>query len=216
MHVNVKPWSRGWTLVELLIVMTIIAILAVAAVVSTRDLFRKSSLTAQTVGLKGAVQKARLRAIERNATVRVTLTGGRFLALVDLDRGGVYGQDATGTTDPAELVYGNDITVGTDFDTSTVEWVTPSHPALGSIAIPHPSGAYDIQPGTGTGYSTFPNDTFFISPAGMIRDDNGTVTGGSLFMREIDDQMVTLVHISAVGEVRTAFKERVDTEWTWQ
>ena len=180
----------GFTLIELMMVVTIVAILAVIAYRSSRDTYYKSNLTSQMVTLKGVVLKSRVRAVEKTGVSRVTIDNtGRVLALIDLDRGGVYGQDGDGAEDIGELIAGDSLTLGVSLNVTGAEMIRVDDSRLGTDVIPHPSGAYDIDPGSATGWSTFPNDQFFIGPTGIVRDSETSrnPVRGTMFMATTDD-----------------------------
>lgn len=209
---------KAYTLVEIMIVVTIISILAVISYRSSTGVMRKSTLVGQAVGIKGSILKARARAIEKTVQVKVDLTDGNFLALADLDRGGFFGQNGMGLDDINELVVGNSVTEGIDFEAKKVDVIPVNDSDLGSGSIPHPSGAYSIDPAMASGYSTFPNDEFLVLPSGIIVSPANTSTpiSGTIFMKTSDGEMLALIHVSALGEVKVAVKQKFETEWVWQ
>ncbi len=75
--------AGGFTLVELLIVITIAAILAAIAVPSFRTISRNMAVRGATNELVAGIQFARSEAIRTNQTVSLTLTGRTWQVFVD-------------------------------------------------------------------------------------------------------------------------------------
>lgn len=81
-------YSRGFTLVELMIVLAIISVAAMVAVPSFSSLIERNRLTSSTNQLLGFFNGARVEAIKRNAIVRIDPVtagawSGRLVAWVD-------------------------------------------------------------------------------------------------------------------------------------
>lgn len=68
-------WGRGFTLVELLVVVALVAILATLAVPGFRDLMLNQRLTASTRDFVAALNLARAEALRRSQSVRVLPNG---------------------------------------------------------------------------------------------------------------------------------------------
>ncbi len=64
-------YTRGFTLVELMVTVAVIGLLALAAVPAMTSMIRNSRLTGQTEELVASLQLARAEAIRRNARVTV-------------------------------------------------------------------------------------------------------------------------------------------------
>ncbi len=205
--------NRAFTLIELMVVVSIVAIMAVVAISSCVDVYNRNNVVSLLVIVKNAILKSRIRAVENTANVRFSVVDGRLLSLIDLDRNGGFGQDANGTDDFREVVVGESVSLGVNFRSKGAQLTAVTDPEIGG-SILHPSGAYNITP-SGTGFSTFTNDEFLIGPTGIVRDTTtNTPTHGTLFLKLDNGNMLALVHISALGEVVTALKEKGHSDWT--
>ena len=69
-----KVDSRGFTLLELMMVVVIIAVMSVVALPNMKGWFSKKDLDGAARQLFTTMQKARLEAIKRNEEVRITFT----------------------------------------------------------------------------------------------------------------------------------------------
>lgn len=67
-HETIKSPARGFTLIELMVTISIAAILALIALPSMRSLIERNALAGQVNGFIGAITLARTEAIKRNAT----------------------------------------------------------------------------------------------------------------------------------------------------
>ncbi|MFU8819991.1 MAG: GspH/FimT family pseudopilin [Gammaproteobacteria bacterium] len=81
---------RGFTLLELMVAIAVLAILATVGVPSFRDLIQNNRVTTQTNELVTALNFARAEAVKRGRTVRVTVTQAApgWTATVFLDPAG--------------------------------------------------------------------------------------------------------------------------------
>ncbi|RQO64341.1 hypothetical protein DBV14_00735 [Variovorax sp. KBW07] len=68
--------TRGFTLVELMVVVAIVAVLAMVAVPGFRDLLLNQRLAAAAHGFNSALSLARMEAIQRSQSVRVLALSG--------------------------------------------------------------------------------------------------------------------------------------------
>lgn len=87
--------DRGFTLLELMVVVAIVAVLAVIGVPSFRDLLLNQRLAAAAQAFNAALSLARTEAIQRSRSVRVVAPAGR-----DWSRGWTVVTGASGSTGP--------------------------------------------------------------------------------------------------------------------
>ena len=212
--------KRAFTLTEILVVIVILSILSAGTYLSMRPMLLRSSVTSEMVKFKGMINRARAAAMENSAPVRVDLAGGRLLALVDLDRGGDFGADVDGNADINELVVGEALDTGAGLSRSgkSAVFVQAGDSDLGTDPIPHPSGAYDVEPANLMGFSTFENDQFIVTPRGLVLSalPPYTPVRGTFFIKSTDGFLLTLIHVTGTGEVKTATKHRNEGTWVWQ
>ena len=107
--------SRGFTLVELVVVVSLMGIGAVMAMPSLAEAMRGQRLRAATTDLTSALLMARSEAIKRGSQVRVTpragndwATGWTVVAVTagdQIDRKDMLGTDVTVTRAPVSIVY---------------------------------------------------------------------------------------------------------------
>lgn len=100
--------GRGFTMIEMLVVVTILAIMAALAAPSMSRLIGQQRLKSAASDLQLAMVKARAEAIKRNVNVAVSATGGDWA-------NGWTIPDPTGSTAPALEVRGptNGVSVST-------------------------------------------------------------------------------------------------------
>lgn len=107
--------EQGFTLIELMMVITIAAILVGVAVPGMRDMLLKTRLSSATNALVGAIQQARSEAVKVNGTVVFCATaglpadgdtpcdgsgwGGGWLVWFDFNGNGTFDVEADETTD---------------------------------------------------------------------------------------------------------------------
>jgi len=203
--------QRAFTLVELMVTVSIIAILAVITYQSSAGVLRQQNTVNQMTIVKNAITQARARALEQTAVAKVDFAGGRVLTLLDLNGNGAFGDAAD------ELITGESTTQGIELQTKFAEMIPGTHSDLGG-AIPHPSGVYNVNDNSQGSFSTFVDDEFYILPTGLVYDEPGTnnPSGGTVFMRSSDGALLAMVHVTGLGDVRTAIRNKNDTDWTWQ
>lgn len=85
---DIRGSSRGFTLMELMVIISVLAILLGIAAYSFRDYRLKSALRESARALEGDIMKARVAARTRQEVVRVTLTtGAETTYRISLERG---------------------------------------------------------------------------------------------------------------------------------
>lgn len=166
--------SRGFTLIELIVVMAIIVVLAVVAVPNFVTFQRNSQLTSTANGLLASINAARGEAMKRNQTAFVVPTNGTDWTTgwkVFVSRPGY--STSTGVYDPTST----DITSSTynDGHDLLVQNV-PAQPSYLSITSSDSAGtAVDLIRFDGSGYSkTSDNSGFQAMTLRLRRNDVST------------------------------------------
>jgi type IV fimbrial biogenesis protein FimT len=107
---------RGFTLIELMVTVAVIAILAVVAIPNLRDLVHNNRLRAASNELVASLQAARMEAVRLNTPAQVcrsadgaTCIGSNgnwagWVVLADLDKNGTADIVRTGTFNPSVLI----------------------------------------------------------------------------------------------------------------
>ncbi|MDF1587694.1 MAG: GspH/FimT family pseudopilin [Gammaproteobacteria bacterium] len=102
--------QKGFTLMELMIVIAIIAILAALALPSFQSIIEKRRLAGAAENLFADLQYARSEAIKRNSTIELDVTtGANWSYQVDDGSGGVLKTASASEYIGIEMVTGNDI-----------------------------------------------------------------------------------------------------------
>lgn len=158
--------KRAFSLIELLVAVSIGVVLSALAYKTMRPMMDRSNVVSEMTKFKAMINRAKAKAMETSAPVRVDLSAGTMLVLVDLDRSGNFGKDANGNDDLRELVLGENLNTGVGFSGAKdhVHFVRVGDSELPPGPIPHPSGAYNIDPDDLLGYTTFEDDSFLITP----------------------------------------------------
>ena len=125
----------GFTLVEFMIALSILAILVALAAPSFQEVMRQSRLTSQTNELLGGLQSARAEAIRRNRTVRFCSTADDWTVYLGTDEAEVLKTSANASdvtvpvhcTDFRSTGMPHECTCGTD---STGDLITDGEVSL--------------------------------------------------------------------------------------
>lgn len=188
---------KGFSLIELMVVVVIVAMLMVVGVTWALPVLKQNRVVSQLVSIKGSFQQARARAIERNAPVLFTYAGNQLHVMGDFGRDGTF----------PDLVVGESSTQGILYDDSQVKQTNST------VAGPldHWSGLADLQ-----AIPDFPGFHFIISPTGLIVDDAGHPIRGAFFLIN-DDDFRGALYISMLGDAKIALKQNGSSEmlWTW-
>ena len=114
-HSVIRP-AKGFTLIELMVTVAVIAILAVVAIPNLRDFVHNNRLRAASNELVASLQAARMEAVRLNSPALVcrstdgtTCAGSNgnwatWVVLADVDKDGDNDLVRTGTVDPRILV----------------------------------------------------------------------------------------------------------------
>ena len=127
--------SRGFTLIELMVTVAVMAVLAAIAAPSMSELIDNRRAAGQTEELVASLQLARAEAIRRNARVTICAgTGVTCSGSTTWDNWIIYGRDRTSATPDADENIR---------DTSVSSTVQVTGPAAGIVY--KPSGMIDTQ-----------------------------------------------------------------------
>lgn len=169
-----RPVSRGFTLIELIVVMAIIVVLAVVAIPSFVTFQRNSQLTSAANGLLASINAARGEAMKRNQTAFVVPNTGTDWTTgwkVFVSRPGY--STSTGVYDPTSTaVTSSTYTDGQDLLVQSV----PAQPSYLNITSSDSSGtAVGVIRFDGSGYSkNSDNSGFQAMTLRLQRNDVGT------------------------------------------
>lgn len=129
-----KPGSRGFTLVELMITVSVMAILAAIAMPSVTAMINNSRAAGQTEELVSSLQLARAEAIRRNARVTICAgVAGSCSGSGTWSNWTIFGADTTAATATTDIIR----------DTTASASMQVTGPAAGIVY--KPSGLIDSQ-----------------------------------------------------------------------
>lgn len=197
-HPSVKSVNRlqpGYSLIELMVVTTIIAIITVVSLFFSTGMINRNALVNEVRALKTSFIKARAEAIRNKAPVRFTYNSAdrSILAEMDMNRTGQFVDPVIVVQHPVPGSRPNRLPVSMGVDDP------PTHPS--ELPIPMPP---------------FPDNTFLILPDGRILSGPNNTPGSGTFLFDVADQDYrAAVHISAKGEVKIAFKYGATSPWDW-
>ncbi len=146
---SASPLHKGFTLVELLIVVVIMGIIAAAGAPSYRTWIENSHVRAAAESVVAGMQRARAEAVARNTAVSFTLGGGAFYTVAVVATGEVIDTRANGETSANVSVVATDaaLAVATAISFGNLGTVVPNVPASGAISgIAFTSTASGITP----------------------------------------------------------------------
>lgn len=134
-RVSPSPLARGFTLVELMVTLAVIAILAVVAMPSMTALVNNSRLSGQAEELAASIQLARAEAVRRNARVTIcaSTNGTTCASSTAWSSWIIHGMDNTASPPVDEVIRGASANSG----------IQVSGPAAGIVF--RPSGLIDSQ-----------------------------------------------------------------------
>lgn len=134
---NTSIRSGGFTLVELMVVVAIMAIVASIAVPSFNTMIKNNRLTAAVNDLSGALNYARSEAVRRGRTVQVDALSGDLSnglrVWFDADGDGNFDDDDSEELRLVRLSSSADFDVEGDVDGSTKTDISLSYSARGSV-----------------------------------------------------------------------------------
>lgn len=182
--------SLGFTILELMVVILVLAILTMVAVPSFKTMIRSARVTSQTNDFVGTLALARNTAIKRGTTVTVCAS--------DQSTGSSTSSScSTSTWQVGWLVY-----VGSYTTTPAASTILKIHSNFAGNA----GSTQNTLAGVDT--NPTPNITYFGSyisflPSGQVYMANG-VTKGCFFLVDLMQNVVNVVQISKGGRIRPA------------
>ena len=195
--------QRGFSLIELMVVIGLVAIVAALSVKISIDVFAKSNVVTQAVSIKGMINQAKGFAMANGVPVLFDYSGDQIRAMADFDQNGSFGDD------------GKEVVLGTwDSGSSTVKGIELKFKRVSFNYTPlelikHKS---NVQLAS----DNFVDDQFLISPLGNIKSPLGThaPVQGAIYIQN-ESGFLAAVYLSMLGDVKTAIKEPSETEWSW-
>ena len=191
--------QRGFSLIELMVVIGLVAIVAALSVKISIDVFAKSNVVTQAVSIKGMINQAKGFAMANGVPVLFDYSGNEILALADFDFDGSFGDKKE------EVVLGTwDVPLkGVDLNFQRVSF------KYSDVDITHWSGVQVPS-------ENFVDSQFVISPLGHIKDPSGShgPVQGAIFVQN-ETGFLAAVYLSMLGDVKTAIKEPTETTWSW-
>lgn len=193
-----KRTARGFTLVELLVVLVLLAIAIGLGVPALQNMLLRSRLQGMSQELSVMIQRARLEAIKRRVptVVRIDPVDGTAVAWVDLD--------GVAVGDPPDSIYNpiaGELRLNTDFELSRLE-------PRSNVGFGGPPG--DAAPAQGL--STDPNGETVL----VFLPTGAAAAEGAFRIRDVADLNHLEIRIAPAGTGRVDLRkwDRDDAAWT--
>jgi len=178
MHIIRKKHQAGFTLVEMMVVIAIVAILGSLAAPSFQEMLRKNRLSASVAAMQGSLNLARSEAVTRGADARITIA-------------------ANGTAGS----WTNGWTVFVDQTTTANNGVAPTADVANSVT--RLSVMQELPSGVTTGQSSGAPSYFIYNGQGRIIDASGAIANRQFWFTDGVSGKYCLI-INSTGRVRAA------------